>query len=68
MTRLRTGLRRRVAAVALAAAAPAGRLIRGLPGLAAMVCAVAGVGLLLGGGAALLAAVPFLLALDSRAT
>lgn len=67
MTRLRTGLRRRAAAVAIAAAAPLGRLIRGLPGVAAMACAVAGVGLLLGYGAALIAAVPFLLLLDHRA-
>lgn len=63
MTRARAALRRTV----LAAAAPAGRLLRGLPGLAAMACAVAGVALLLGAGAALIAAVPFLLALDHRA-
>jgi hypothetical protein len=68
MTRLRTGLRRRAAALALTAAAPAGRLLRGLPGLVAMLCAIAGVGLMFGAGAALLAAVPFLLALDNRAT
>lgn len=67
MTVSRIGLRRRAAAAAIAAAAPVGRLVRGLPGLAAMACAVAGVGVLLGYGAALIAAVPFLLALDHRA-
>lgn len=62
MTRARALLGR----IALAAAAPAGRLMRGLPGLAAMGCAVAGAWVLFGLGWALLAAVPFLLLADSR--
>lgn len=41
-------------------------LMRGLAGLAALGCAVAGVWLLFGLGWALLAAVPFLLLLDAR--
>lgn len=42
----------------------AGRAVRSLPGFAALGCAVSGVYLLFGLGWALLAAVPFLLALD----
>ena len=53
--------------VAIAGAGPAGRLVRRLPGLAALVCSVAGVWLLAGLGWALLAAVPFLLLADHRA-
>lgn len=62
MTRARAALRR----LAIAAAVPAGRLVRGLPGVAAMACAVAGVWTLVGFGWALLAAVPFLLLVDAR--
>lgn len=62
MTRARAGLRR----AAGAAAGVVGRLVRGLPGLAAMGCGVAGVWLLFGLGWALIAAVPFLLALDAK--
>lgn len=47
-------------------ATPAGRLVRGLPGLAAMGCAIAGTWLLFGLGWALLVAVPFLMLLDAR--
>lgn len=62
MTRARALSRR----VALALAVPAGRLVRGLPGLAAMGCAVAGVWGLLGWQWGLIAAVPFLLLLDAK--
>lgn len=67
MTRARAALRRAMLAAVVATAAPAGRLVRGLPGLAAMACAVAGMWLLLGLGFGLLAAVPFLLLVDHRA-
>lgn len=43
-----------------------GRLMRGVPGLAALGCAVSGVWLQFGLAWALLAAVPFLLVLDAR--
>jgi hypothetical protein len=45
---------------------PVDRLARIAPGLAALVCAVAGVAVLWGLGWALLAAVPFLLLADRR--
>lgn len=62
MTRARIAFRR----LALRVAAPAGRLVRVLPGLAAMGCAIAGTWVLLGVGFALLAAVPFLILLDAK--
>ena len=71
MLRARTGPRRRrltalLAWLALTLAGPAGRIARGLPGLGAFGCAVAGVWTLAGTGWALLAAVPFLLLADHR--
>ncbi len=54
----------RLKAVALGAAAFAGRSVRSLPGIAAIACTFAGVWSLFGIGWALLAVVPFLLAMD----
>jgi hypothetical protein len=57
-------MRRRLRTVSLAAADAGGRVLVKLPGLLALVCAVAGVFLLWGPGWAFLAAVPFLILID----
>lgn len=51
---------------AIAAAAPAGRAVRVLPGFAAMICGIAGTWMLAGIGWALIVAAVFLLLLDSK--
>ncbi|RBY82676.1 hypothetical protein [Blastococcus sp. TF02A-26] len=67
MTRARAGLRAAAIAAAGTAAALAGRLVRRWPGLAALVCAVAGVWTLAGYSWALVTASAFALLADYRA-